>query len=83
LGILDRLLGIGNQYSLNQNYAIFYYCFDGFVYPNCLGIKGVKVNKGETVSVIVDLSKGNVEFKVNDIIKVTVNGYKILTEANR
>jgi hypothetical protein len=48
-----------------------------------LGIKGVKINNGETVEVVVDLSKGKVELKVSDIIKATVNDYKILTETNR
>jgi hypothetical protein len=34
-----------------------------------LGIIREKINNGETVKVVVDLSKGKVEFKVSDIIK--------------
>jgi hypothetical protein len=82
-GIVDRLAGKNNQYSYGQNYAIYYYCYDGRVFPYSLGIKGVRINNGETVEVVVDLSKGKVEFKVSDIIKATVNDYKILKETNR
>jgi hypothetical protein len=49
LGIVDRLVGKNNQCSHGQNYAIYYYCYNGLVYPSNLGIKGVKVNNGETV----------------------------------
>jgi hypothetical protein len=48
-----------------------------------LGIKGGKVNMGETVEVVVDLSKGKIVFKVSDIVMATVNDNKLLTEANR
>jgi hypothetical protein len=83
LGIVDRLTGKNNTDSHGQNYAIYYDCRDGSVYPQNLGIKGVKVINGETISIIGDLSKGKVEFKVNGIIQATVNDYKILTENNR
>jgi hypothetical protein len=83
LGIVDRLAGKSNHYSSNQDYAIYYYCFNGYVYPYNLGINGVKVNSGEIVEVVVDLSNGKVEFKVSDIVFATVNGYQILAENNR
>jgi hypothetical protein len=49
LGIVDRLAGKNNQYSFGKNYAIYYYCANGYVYPTNLGIKGEKVNNGETL----------------------------------
>jgi hypothetical protein len=49
LGILDRLAGKNNQSSYDKNYAIYYYCYNGQVYPLNLGIYGVKVKNGETV----------------------------------
>jgi hypothetical protein len=73
LGIVDRLAGKNNQYSQGKEYAIYYYCYDGYVYPSNLGIKGVKINSGETMEVVVDLSKGKVEFKVSNVTKATVN----------
>jgi hypothetical protein len=83
LGVVDRLIGKDKQLSHYEKYAIYFHCYDGKVFPNSLRIYGVKVNKGETVEVVVDLSKSKVEFKVSDIIKATVNNYKILTETNR
>jgi hypothetical protein len=83
LGIVDRLVGKSDQDSCGKDYAIYYYCYNGQLYPTKLGIKRVSLNNGDTVEVSVDLSKGKVEFKVSDIIKATVNNYKILAENNR
>jgi hypothetical protein len=44
LGVVDRIEGKNNQYSYGKDYAIYYSCFSGTVYPKKLGIKGGKVN---------------------------------------
>jgi hypothetical protein len=38
---------------------------------------------GETVEVVVNLAQGKVEFKVNGIVRATVNNYNTLKEINR
>jgi hypothetical protein len=48
-----------------------------------LRIKGVKIHSGETVEVVVNLSKGKVEFKVSGITKAIVNNCNILKETNQ
>jgi hypothetical protein len=49
-----------------------------------LGVNGdIKLNSGQTVEVVVCLSEGKVEFKVDNVIKATVNDYQILKEDNR
>lgn len=66
-----------------MNYGVYYFCYNGFIYPTSLKAKGVAVNSGETVEVVVNLTKGKVEFKVDGIIKATVENNEVLTEPNR
>jgi hypothetical protein len=80
---LDRTSGKNNQFSSGKDYALYYDCFNGNVYPYHLGVKGIKVNVGETVEVIVDLTRGKVDFKVSNAIRATISNYKPLGEYHR
>jgi predicted SnoaL-like aldol condensation-catalyzing enzyme len=78
LGIVDRVKGKNNQNSQGKDYAVYYFCYNGQVYPRNLGINGEVINSGEIVEVVVELSKGKVEFKVGNLTIATVNNYNIL-----
>jgi hypothetical protein len=39
-GIIDKFSGKSDNDSLGKDYAIYYYCYNGQVYPTKLGMKG-------------------------------------------
>jgi hypothetical protein len=85
LGIVDRVLAKNSPYSHGKNYALYYYCSTGKVFPESMGIKGEKAKNGEIVQVVVELSKGRIEFHINSFDKKSklIVSNTILKEDNR
>jgi hypothetical protein len=79
---MDQKQGKSNTYSYGQTYAVLYDSSNQ-LYPSSFGTQGSGMKVGETVEVVVDLAKGNVEFKVGENVRAKVNNYNILKEANR